>query len=83
LVQRGEVVGEGRLRADLLGAGALRDRAIVDAPGQLVQGRPDGTAEDVGDLGIGECSERSDGLDAQPMQLLLGDRSDPPQPAHR
>ena len=44
---------------------------------------PTVAAEDVGGLGVGQRGERADGLDAEPVQLLLGDRADAPQPAHR
>ena len=40
-------------------------------------------AEDVGGLGVGQRGERADGFDAEPVQLLLGDRADPPQPPNR
>ena len=44
---------------------------------------PTVAAEDVGGLGVAQCGERPDGVDAEPVQLLLGDRPDAPQPAHR
>ncbi len=83
LFDRGEVDGEGRLGADLLGLGPLDHRPVVDAAGQPVQGRPDGRAQDAGRLGVAQRGELPDGVDAQAVQLLLGDRSDAPQPAHR
>ena len=44
---------------------------------------PDRGAEDVGGLGVGQGGERTDGVDAEPVQLLLGHRADAPQPPHR
>ncbi len=75
-------VGEGGLGADLLGLRVLGDRPVVDAAGQPVQRGPDRRAQDVGGLGVGQRRELADGLDAEPVQLLLGDRSDAPQPPH-
>ena len=83
LLEAGQVDGEGGLGADLLGFGALGDGAVVDTAGQPVQRRPDGGAQDVGDLGVGQRGQLPDRLDAEPMQLLLGDRADAPQPPHR
>ncbi|GAB4981577.1 hypothetical protein MAHJHV61_05020 [Mycobacterium avium subsp. hominissuis] len=83
LLESGQVGGEGRLGADLFGFGAFGDGPVVDAAGQPVQRGADGGAQDVGGLGVGQRGQLADGLDAQPMQLLLGDRPDPPQPAHR
>ena len=82
LVQRGQVLRERGLRADLFRRGVLGHRPLVDAAGQPVQRRADGGSEDVGDLGIGQRREPADGLDAEAMQLLLGHRSDAPQFAH-
>ena len=83
LIQGRQVLGKRRLGADLLGRPVLGDRPVVDATGQPVQRGPDRAAEDVGGLGVRQRGERADGLDAEPVQLLLGDRADPPQPAHR
>lgn len=83
LLEAGQVDGEGRLGADLFGLGALGDGAVVDAAGQPVQRRPDRRAQDVGRLGVAQRGQLADGLDAEAMQLLLGDRTDPPQAAHR
>ena len=53
LVEGGQVLGEGRLGADLLGAGAFSATGRSSMPlRQPVQRRPDGRAEDVGDLGV-------------------------------
>ena len=78
LVQGGQVFGEGGFGADLLGGGVLRHGPIIDAAGEPVQRGPDGRAEDVGGLRVGQRRKLSDGFDAEPMQLLLGDGSDPP-----
>ncbi len=37
----------------------------------------------VGYLGVGQRRQLPDRLDAEPMQLLLGHRPNPPEPAHR
>ena len=83
LVQGGQIDGEGGLGADLLGFGAFGDGAVIDAAGQPVQRGPDGRAQDVGRLGVGQRGQLADRLDAESMQLLLGDRADAPQPPHR
>ena len=83
LIEGGQILRERRFGADLLGGRILGDRPLIDAAGQPVQGRADGAAEDVGGLGVAQCGERPDGVDAEPVQLLLGDRPDAPQPAHR
>ena len=44
---------------------------------------PTVAAQDVGGFGVGERRELADGFDAEPVQFLLGDRSDAPQPPHR
>ncbi len=59
------------------------DRSLVDPSGQLVQGGADRGSQDVGGFGVRERGEGADGLDAEPVQLLLGNRADPPQSAHR
>lgn len=83
LIQGRQVHLECGLGADLFGLGTFGHRPVVDAAGQPVQRRPDRAAEHVGDFGIAERRQRPDGLDTQPVQLLLGDGPDPPQPAHR
>ena len=67
-----------------LARGVLRDRAgrrcrgpAGAAPGPTV------APEDVGGFGVGQRGEGADGFDAEPVQLLLGDRADAPQPPHR
>ncbi len=83
LIECDQVLGEGGLGADLLGRGVLGDRPVVDALGQPVQRRADGRAEDVGGLAVRQRGESSDGVDAESVQLLLGDRADAPQSPHR
>ena len=78
LVEGGQVLGKGGFGADLLGGGVLGDGPVVDALGEPMQRRADGRAEDVGGFGVGQGGERSDGVDAEPMQLLLGDGPDAP-----
>ena len=83
LLQGGQVGGEGRFSADLFGLGAFGHRPVVVAAGQPMQRRADADAEDIGGLGVTQGGQLADRVDAQPVQLLLGNRSDAPQPAHR
>ena len=78
-VERGQIGGEGGFGADLFGHRAFGHRAVVDPAGQPVQRGPDRRTQDVGRLGFAQRGQLPDRLDAQPMQLLLGDRADPPQ----
>jgi hypothetical protein len=82
LVEGDQVLGEGRFGADLLGGRILGDRTVVDALGQPVQSCADGAAQDVGGFGVAQRGECADGVDTEAVQLLLGDRSDTPQPTH-
>ena len=83
LVERGEVRGEGRLGADLLGSArsatgrSSMPRASRCSAGPIVAPRTLATSESL------QRGQRADGVDAQPVQPLLGHRADPPQPAHR
>jgi hypothetical protein len=41
-----------------------------------VQRGPDSAAEDVGGFRVGQGGEGADGVDAEPVQLVLGDGAD-------
>ena len=84
LVQRRQVLGERGLGADLLGLERSRRPAGRRCPGpagaaRARRSRPSMSATSAS----ASAAKRADGVDAEPVQLLLGDRADAPQPAHR